>query len=135
MKCSARVLAHWKCSGNTTYSHYYHCYLFMGQGDTREFRSDPGDKPWRVVGSSSSRGGLKGRHHIQHNCASDDSGQAPASAAPCAPHAKLPSAPSRHAHSACHTLVHIRTPVQHALTRSSPIFQSPVEATSSRRSS
>ena len=107
----------------------------MGQGDTREFRSDPGDKPWRVVGSSSSRGGLKGCHHVQRSRASDGSGQAPASAAPCAPHTKLPPAPSRHAYCACHILVHIRTPVQRALTCSSPIFQSPVEATSSRRSS
>ena len=91
--------------------------------------------PGGWLGAPPAEGVLKGRHHIQRNRASNGSGQAPASAAPCTPHTKLPPAPSRRAHSACHTLVHTRTPAQCALTRSSPIFQSPVEATSSRRSS
>lgn len=94
------------------YSHYHPCYLLRG------LSTDAGDKPWRVVGSSSGRGGLRGRHHIQHSHASDGSGQAPASAAPCGPHIKLPPAPSRRAHSACHALVHIRTPAEHALPAS-----------------
>ena len=71
------------------YSHYHHCYLLRG------LSTDAGDKPWRVVGSSSGRGGLKGRHHIQCSHASDGSGQAPASAAPCSPHIKLPPAPQQ----------------------------------------
>ena len=96
------------------YSHYHPCYLLRG------LSTDAGDKPWRVVGSSSGRGGLKGRHHIQRSHASDGSGQAPASAAPCGPHIKLPPAPSRRAHSACHALVHIRTPAEHALPASLP---------------
>lgn len=111
VKCSARVLAHRSAQGTPIFSLL--SLLSVHGAQYRSWR-----QPWRVVGSSSGRGGLKGHHHIQRSHASDGSGQAPASAALCGPHIKLPPAPSRRAHSACHSLVHIRTPAQHALTAS-----------------
>lgn len=131
----ARVLAHRKCSGNTTYSPYYHCYLFMGQGDTGEFRSDAETSPGGWLGARPAEG-AEGDATTSPACASNGSGQAQPLAAPCTPHTKLPP-PLQQTRSLClsHSGPHQDPCPVCSDAFLSPIFQSPVEATSSRRSS